>query len=119
MTSTTSDTSRTAIGGGEITCIADLRAEAERAEEVLDEVKVLFAQLGQWANELPDRYIEAKFGTDALSAAINRVTDWGGDGDALAEVLPEILAALDEADALGEKVTEIAADGKVEGFTAR
>ena len=117
MTSTTSDTESTAIGGGEITSTTQLRNEAARAEEVLEEFSALCARLGTWANELPERYVSAPFGTDALTLAVNHVSEAQGDAGGIGEALAEIITGLDEADQLGDKVSEIEADGAVDAFT--
>ncbi len=116
MTTTTTGSETTAIGGAEILSTAQLRREAETAESVLEEFSALCLRIGQWAQELPERYVAAPFGTDALTAAINHVTEADGAGDEISEALAEIITALDEADGLGEKVTEIEADGQVDSF---
>jgi hypothetical protein len=118
MTTTPADVeATTAIGDGDILSVAQLRAEANRTEAVLEEFTALIAQIGGWANALPERYVAAPFGTEALSAAVNHVTEAGGDGTAISEALTEVLAALDEADGLGETVSELEADGRVDAFT--
>jgi len=117
MTSTTtSDTESTAIGGGEILSTTQLRAEAARAEEVLEEFSALCARLGVWANELPERYVAAPFGTDALTTAVNHVSEAQGDAGGIGEALAEMITGLDEADLLGDKVSELEADGAVDAF---
>jgi hypothetical protein len=119
MTTTTTTTAdaTTAIGGGEILSTAQLRAEANNAEAVLEAFTALIGQIGAWANALPERYVAAPFGTEALSTAVNHVTEAGGDATAITEALTEMVAALDEADGLGETVSEMQADGRVDAFT--
>ena len=118
MTTTTTGSETTAIGGAEILSTTQLRAEAETAELVLEEFSAICLRIGEWTQELPERYVAAPFGTDALTTAINHVTEADGAGDAISEALAEIVAGLDEADSLGEKVTEIEADGQVDSFKA-
>jgi hypothetical protein len=118
MSTTTIETEgTTAIGTGEIVSVGQLRAEALRAETVLEEFTALIALIGTWANNLPERYVGAPFGTQALSIAVTRVTEASGDATAITEALAEMLAALDEADSLGETVTQLDADGNVAAFT--
>jgi hypothetical protein len=116
-TMTTTAEGTTAIGEGDILSTAQLRAESNRAEAVLEEFTALIGQIGAWANALPERYVAAPFGTEALSTAVNHVTEAGGDATAITEALTEMLAALDEADGLGETVAELEADGRVDAFT--
>jgi hypothetical protein len=118
MTTTTTGSQSTAIGGEEILSTAQLRSEAATAELVLEEFSALCLRIGEWTQELPERYVAAPFGTDALTLAINHVTEADGDGGAISEALAEIVAGLDEADGLGEKVAEIEADGQVDSFKA-
>ena len=108
----------TAIGEGEILSTAQLRGEVTRAEEVLEAFTVLIRQIGGWANGLPERYVACDFGTDALTTAVNHVTEANGDAGAITDALVEILAGLDEADGLGETVTGLEADGRVDAYTA-
>lgn len=104
------------IGGGDITSTIGLRREVAAAEDVLEEFSRLIAQIATWAAQLPDRYAEAPFGTDALTTAVNRVTDANRNADAIKDALTEMLAALDEADSLGETVTGIRAHGRIDAF---
>lgn len=117
-TDTTIAAQTTAIGGEEILSTTQLRNEAASAELVLEEFSALCLRIGRWAQELPERYVAAPFGTDALTTAVNAVTEAEGDGAGIGEALAQIVAGLDEADSLGEKVAEIQADGQVDSFKA-
>lgn len=104
------------IGEGDITSTAGLRGEIANAEGVLEEFADLTRRLATWTGQLPERYNAAPFGTERLTAAVNRVSDAGGVADQIRDALIEMLTALDEADSLGETVTGLQAHGRVDAF---
>jgi hypothetical protein len=104
------------IGEGDITSTASFRGEIANAEGVLEEFADLTRRIVTWTGQLPDRYNAAPFGTDRLTAAVNRVGDANGDADQIRDGLVEMLDALDEADGLGETVTGLQAHGRVDAF---
>jgi hypothetical protein len=104
------------IGGGDIVSTAALRGEIAAAEDVLEQFTALIAQIATWAAQLPERYAAAPFGTEALTVAVTHVTDANGDAEQIKDALTEMLAAIDEADSLGETVTGIEADGRIDAF---
>ena len=104
------------IGGGDIVSTAGLRGEIAAAEAVLEQFTALIAQIATWAAQLPERYAAAPFGTQALTEAVNHVTDANGNAEQIKDALTEMEAALEEADSLGETVTGIQADGRIDAF---
>ena len=118
MSTTTSDTQTTAISTGEIITTAQLRSEATHAEGVLEEFNEERAKIGEWVGALSDRYVSAEFGTTALTAAVNAVAEAQGQSVQISEALAQMIAALDEADAIGDAAEEIKADGNVDAFKA-
>lgn len=104
------------IGGGDITSTATFRAEAANAEGVLEELTYLALCIDTWTGQLPDRYNAAPFGTERLTTAVNRVGDAREDTGQVRDALTEMLAALDEADSLGETATGLQAHGLVDAF---
>jgi hypothetical protein len=90
-----------------------LRAEMAAAEDLASTARQLLDTLRQWSEALVESYIDAPFGTQALSAAVAGLIDTTNDPVALVDALTTMRAALDEADALGEAGEAIEAEGDV------
>lgn len=104
------------IGEGDITSTASLRAEVANAEGVLEEFADLIRRVGIWTRQLPDRYNAAPFGTERITASVNRICESRLNDNQIRDALAAMLAALDEADSLGETVTGLQAHGRVDAF---
>jgi hypothetical protein len=118
MSTETMDTQSTAICR-EITGVDTYGQMVAHAEGIVEQLDTLMQIIGREILLAGEAYAGADVGSTAMSTAITHLGEANGRGEQLDEALDELLAAMPELHAQGDKATELGAAGSVDSFAKK
>lgn len=117
-TGTTDTTQGTAICQ-EITGVDTYGQMVAHAEAVVEQLDALMQIIGREVQLAGEAYVNADVGSTAMSTALTHLGEANGNGEQIDAALDELLAAMPELHAQGDKATELGADGSVDSFAKK
>jgi hypothetical protein len=122
VTATTSPNgvTRMSLATTELSNIEDVKTELETTEAAMEDLITALELVQKWAQNLPDRWEGAKWGTAGLDTAVNNIADVIGSLK-MPDVMETFAAAKKEirkARTVGEAADAAGARGNLDGFRA-